>query len=241
MLQYQGEANNQDCVSEILDICGGITVADYPIIDLTRRFNFALDLYFGWAFKADGQMKWDDFNETSPAIDTQDITATNRYKLSGFTMKIQNIIKLELLDSDGDNVKIEVDTMNLLKERQASFDEVYTNAGSGTPTKYIILGDFIYLDKVPNFTKTDGLLIYPDRPASYMLYTDTTKVPGVLPLHIREICELTSYYWMVDNGLMSRGEFEQFKTIIGTKVKDSFSDRTKNIKKGLSVIVESNK
>ena len=102
MLQYNSEANDQDCVSEVLAICGDITTNDYPIEEITRRFNFALDTYFSWAFEADGQMPYDDFNETSPPIESQDIVSgTNRYQLEDFTNKVQNIIKVELLDSDG--------------------------------------------------------------------------------------------------------------------------------------------
>lgn len=240
MLQYNSEANDQDIVSEILDLCS-TTINVYTIKKLTREFNFALDQYFSWAFEADGQMKYDDFNETAPPIDTQNITATNRYKLSAFTMKIQNIIKLELLDTDGDNVEIEVDTMDELKARGENFEDIYTNASSGIPSKYIILGDYIYFDAIPNWTKTDGLQAYVDRPASYMTITDTTKVPGILPLHIKEVCMLTSIPYKVKNKLMSASEGESMKNLIGDKVKKEFSRRTKNIVKGFTVTKEDNR
>jgi len=239
MLQYNSEANDQDCVSEILDLCS-TTLNVYTLKQITREFNFGLDTYFGWAFEADGQMPYNDFNETSPPIDTQDITATNRYKLGAFTLKIQNIIKIELLDSDGAIVKIDVDTMDKLKTRGDNFDDTYVNAESGIPTKYIILGDFIYFDKIPNWTKVKGLLIYPDRPASYMVVGDTTKVPGVLPLHIKHVCELTSMPYKVKNNLMSHGEAEQLKNLLKSKVQKDFARRTKNQKTGFTVVNQDN-
>ena len=242
-MQYNSHATDQDCVSEILDICGGATTDDYSLNAITRRFNKdGLDRYFFLAFKSDGRWNFDDLNETSPPIDSQNIVlGTNRYKFSDFAEKILSVLKIELLDADGDIVKIKPDSMNELEERGDNFDEIYVNPDSGIPTKYIKYGDFIYFDKKPNWSKTAGLLAYFNRPASYMLTTDTTKEPGVPIIHHQYLCRKAALPFLIQKRLSQRGDIAQMIIEDEKGIKEHFSRSPKDQRQGFTVKKQNNR
>lgn len=165
----------------------GATVTTYPNKDKTSDINDALDWYFGHAFKAGKNWEFDDINKTSPPIDTQDIVSgTNRYKVSSFTEKIINLIKLEVDDSAGTGLALTPETLDsfgnvigsasgqLSNYSGQSFDDIYVNATSGTPTHYLKYGNFIYLRPKPNYNATAGLKAYFNRPASKFEFVAVT-------------------------------------------------------------------
>lgn len=141
--------------------------------------NDALDWYCALAFNAGSEWSFDDINQTSPPIDTQNIVSgTNRYKVGAFTEKIINLIKLEILDSNGVGQFLIPETFNSLGSiypgnasgqlypfSSQTFQERYLNAPSGVPTNYIKHGDFIYLWPKPNYSIASGLKAYFNRPA----------------------------------------------------------------------------
>jgi len=148
-------------MQEIDRICN-TTKTEYSYRDKSARISDALDWYFKLAFKSGKDWNFDDINETSAPIDTQNIVSgTNEYKFSDFTEKILGAIKLEILDSNANGLSLIPETMADLKGK--SFEDVYVNAGAGTPTHYIKYGDFIYLRPNPNYSEADGLMAYFDR------------------------------------------------------------------------------
>ena len=140
---------NDGLVQTLNRLCG-TTVNNYSFKAKTADINDALDWYFQLAFKADKRWSFDDINKTSPPIDTQDIVSgTNRYKFGSFTEKIINLIKLEILNSAGNGLALIPETFddfgNVLgivsgqvsSSGSRSFDDLYVNADSGTPTHYV--------------------------------------------------------------------------------------------------------
>jgi hypothetical protein len=240
---YNSHATNLDCVSEILRICG-TTVAGYPLNDITRRFNSSLDEYFSLAFQSDGRWSFDDINETSPPIDTQDIVnGTNRYKFGTFTETVINLIKLEILDGDGNGHSlIKEDWENLGQTRegnesgvitgvnQDTFQELYLDPASGRPTHYIKYGDFVYLRPSPNYSETAGLKAFFNRPASYMAATDTTKIPGVPVLHHTALCRMTALPYLIENQLPHATIIAQLVQQDKLMIEEHFAQRTKDMK-----------
>ena len=154
-----------DGIIQTLDRLCGSSVNTYSFKAKISDINDALDWYYSIAFKSGLNWELDDSNETSPPIDTQSlVSGTNRYKFSSFTEKIINLIKLEILDDSGQGLNLIPETMDNLS---ASFQELYLDtANTGTPTHYIKYGDFIYLRPFPNYSETDGLKAYFNRPAS---------------------------------------------------------------------------
>lgn len=171
-------------------------VANYPIKNKVADINDALDWYFRLAFKTARGWEFDDSNETLPPIDTQNIVSgTNRYKVSSFTEKIINLIKLEILDSDGNGHDLIPETFDTLGtpvlgnasgviggSGGSNFQDLYLDPSSGLPTHYCKFGDFIYLRPSPNYSETSGLKAYFNRPASkfeFVTFTVTQASPGV--------------------------------------------------------------
>lgn len=173
----------------------------YPYKAKMGDLNAALDWYFGLAFKSDGRWTFDDINQTNPPIDTQNIVSgTNRYKISAFTEKIIDLIKLEILDSSGaghnlypemiDSLGNVVPGANFLGVTTGvigptfgnSFQQLYLNAPAGLPTNYCKFGDFIYLRPNPNYSLAAALKAYFNRPALKFNFTSATvtiATPGV--------------------------------------------------------------
>lgn len=200
-MQFNSHATNQDCVSEILKICGA-TTATYPLVDITRRFNSALDDYFSTAFESDGRWNFDDINQSNPPIDTQNlVSGTNKYKVGSFTEKLINLIRLEILDSSSVGYKLKPESFQDLDDEGSSFETAYSTSTTGLPTRYLKYGDFIYLRVTPNYNKTGGLKAYFDRPASYMASTDTTKVPGVPVIHHNYLCRKAAVPFLIEKNL----------------------------------------
>ena len=195
-MQLYNPITKDSIISEVWRICGA-NENNYTIRDIIARVNSALDRYLHLAFPADARWNFDDINETSPPIDTQSIVSgTNRYKLSAFTETLLSLIRLEILDSAGAGLFLIPEKMDDLGKIYSgntsgrvggissnTFQELYVNASSGTPTHYIKYGDFIYLRPNPDYSETDGLLAYFNRPASkfeFLAATISNASPGVL-------------------------------------------------------------
>lgn len=163
--------------------------------------NEALDWYFPIAFKAGRNWEFDDTNQTLPPIDALNIVSgTNRYKVSSFTQKIIDLVKLEILDSAGTGHVLFPEKIDALGVTPigpnyygntsgmlgagvvGSFEQLYINAPSGLPTNYCKFGDFIYLRPKPNFSLAAALKAYFNRAAlkfSFIPVTVTIATPGV--------------------------------------------------------------
>ncbi len=236
-MQYNGDANSQDIVSEILSICGA-TTAVYSLNDITRRFNSALDDYFSIAFENGKGWNFDDINQSSPPIDTQDIVSgTNRYKLSDFTQTIISLIKLEIEDTDGNGLEL---TPEIITDLPESFEERYINTDSGTPASYCLYGDYIYLTPKPDYNRTAGLKAYFNRPALYLTPSDTTKVPGVPITHHTALCRMASLPFLIEKGKRQAGSIAQLIMEDKRNIASYFAGRN-GVKPALGIIQENNK
>lgn len=171
-LVNNGLANN-------LDRLCGTSVTNYSFKDKISDLNESLDWYFDIAEKASSNWNFDDSNNTTPPIDTQDIVSgTNRYKFSAFTEEITDLLRLEVLNSSGVGQPLFPETLdtfgNIIGNTSGqisgvtsqTFQETYLNAPSGLPTNYIKYGGFVYLRPKPNYNYTAGLKAYFNRPAS---------------------------------------------------------------------------
>ena len=177
-MTYQSDSNGNDCITEVLAICGA-TTNTYSVNNITRRFNLALDSYFDIAQDAAGNWPFDDVNQTDSGISTQDIVSgTNKYKISSFTGSAVNIHGVTILDSNGT-----LRTPSKENFLEVDFETDYSTTYTGTPSYYLLYGNWIYLRPSPNYSETAGLRVYSDRTPLYMLPADTTKEPGVPKKH----------------------------------------------------------
>jgi len=195
-MNYNSESSNQDVVSEVLLMCKA-TIATYPLNDLTRRFNAALDEYFDLAFDSAGVWPFDDVNQSSAAIATQALTSgTNAYKISSFSGSVTNILGLTILDSDGNVRQMTPEDFD-----PNTFEQSYTTDDTGTPSYYTKFGDYIRVRVTPNYTNASGLRAYVERNPLYMTFSDTNKEPGVPKKHHMYLCRKTALPYLVENNM----------------------------------------
>lgn len=175
---YLSSSVNWGLIENMDELCG-TTVVNFPIKSKISKLNESLDWYFSIGEQSANNWNLDDTNNTTPPIDTQNIASgTNRYKLTAFTEEILDILKLEVDDGSGVAISLTPETLDSFGDSVGdssgqisgvsggSFDDLYVNAPSGIPSKYIKYGDYIYLDKKPNYNATSGLKVYFNRPAS---------------------------------------------------------------------------
>ena len=191
----QLSSNLNDGLVEVLDNICGTDVTVYPYKKKVVHLNDALDWYKGIAQRNGYAWPFDDSNLTTPPIPTQNIVSgTGKYKMTGFSSEVVDLLKLEIDDGTGVAKTLYPETLesfgNYLGNLSghvggwtgASFDQLYVNASAGIPTKYVKLGDYIYLDRIPNYNATNGLKAYVNRPSSKFLFvsaTVTIATPGV--------------------------------------------------------------
>ncbi len=241
------DAQNLGIIQNIDRFCG-TSVTTHPIKNKVADSNDALDWYMDLAEKASTNWNNDDSNNTTPPIDSQNIVSgTNRYKLSAFTEEIEEILKIEVDDGTGVCKALLAETLNsfggeigptsgqISEVSNGSFDDTYINAPSGVPTAYIKYGDFIYLNRKPNYNATSGLKVYFNRPATKFLFypvvanTDNTltaaahglvandtvlfETDGTIPTGLTA----DTLYYVISSGLTS-GVFKVSATLGGSEV-----------------------
>ena len=185
-----------DGIFQTMDRLCASTINTYPLKKKALDLNDALDSYCGIAFESDGQWTFDDINQTSPPIDTQNlVSGTNRYKVSAFTEKILDLIKLEILDPNGNGLSLIPEQINNLGQNWVgntsgqlygsalqNFQRLYLNPSPGTPTNYVKFGDYIYLRPSPNYSISAGLKAYFNRTAlkfNFITFTVTSATPAI--------------------------------------------------------------
>lgn len=150
---------NGGIIDEVLRICG-VTNAVYSNKSIIARVNMALDRY--WKLASDAALKasFDDENQTSAPIETQNlVSGTNSYKVSSFTSNILQFLRLSVLDSGGTETDLVYEEFDSIEE----FNYKYSTDITGLPNRWTKIGDYIYLYPCPDFSKTSGLRAYVNR------------------------------------------------------------------------------
>jgi len=218
-MQFNSHSDDMDVVAEVLKQCG-CSVTNYPLKDIARRYNFALDWYFTLAFLHGKGWNFQDINQTSPPIDSQNIVSgTNRYKFSDFTNKIIGAIRVELLTAAGKGKYLDRDDFRNLAEPNEgnesgriadvgynTFQEKYVDAAAGTPDQYCVYGDYIYLNKKPDYNESNGLKIYFNQAATHIAPTATDTPIQIPIIHAKELCRYTAIPYLRENKIISKSE-----------------------------------
>jgi hypothetical protein len=192
-MQFSGESDSRDIVTEILTICKA-TTGKYSLKSIARRVNLGIDRFLEIGHEIAG-IKVDDINRTSAPLGTQTITlGTNAYKIASFNGSATNFTKLEILDSGSRSFELIEDSAI-----EINFNQDYSTSITGTPTNFLRLGDFLYLRPTPNYTLAAALKAMIERPAIYVLSTDTTFQPGIPPQFHEWLCQYGSQKYLEEN------------------------------------------
>lgn len=170
----------------------------YPLEDIARNSNMAMDRVSSLIMKADNKWEWDDTNETDLPIGNYDLVDGQQdYPIATTHLKIHRV---RVKDSAGNYVVLEPTNRRDLTDSEL-------NATSGTPRKYDKLGNSIFLYPKPSASGTTlsaGLEVQFQRGASYFLSTDTIKTPGFASQFHRLISLHASLDYCEANGIKDR-------------------------------------
>lgn len=172
----------------------GANANNYPVADIVRNSNVALDMAVTMILQADARWQFDDSNATDLPIGTTALVSGQQdYSFDDEYLMIKSI---ECSDSTGNWHKLEpIDNMD---EDEALSGFETTN---GLPKYYDKMGESILLYPAPNYSiaPTDspagGLRAYFQRNIDYFVAGDTTKVPG-FATHLHYFIPLyNAYVW----------------------------------------------
>lgn len=176
-MQFNGNADGQDLISDITFLLGGVDINRYLIKDRTRSINERQRMIWSSIFSAYGGWLFMDDNssDTSTGLPYADQTITASQGLYQLPTTALTII--------GAEIKYQNAT-TLFKLKGLTHEEFLSAGGDATfptpstPWAYLPQGDVMRLLPAPNYTQAASLRIYFD--AEFLIFTssDTTKIPG---------------------------------------------------------------
>jgi hypothetical protein len=217
--------------------------------------NSAMDDFMAIALQSSGNWAFDDTNHDDyPIISTDIVSGQRDYSVleDQDGNPILDIYKVVISDAQGNGRELEPIEVTANDHRHAHWDiSAFYNGTttSGVPNKYAKTGNGIFLDPVPNYNRTGGLLLYVNRAASRFTYTDTTKKPGVPALFQKYLWLKPALDYARRNNLSSypRIEAEVIKLEgmpsrgIQGAIQRYFGRRERDIRKGMRSAYSDNK
>lgn len=217
--------------------------ADYGFISgntsrlkgLTADVNLAFDEFLGLAFRSDGTWQFDDSNHSDyPIITTNIVSGQRDYN---FTTDEQGNLILEIdkvLIADSSGTFREMKPVDAQSENDTNGFWDGTNP-SGSPVAYDKTANGVFLNPIPNYNATNGLKVYINREASYFVYTDTTKKPGVPGIFHRYFAIRPAYDYARRNNLATLGSLSVELQRLEAGIKEHFAFRNADKRKRLTV------
>lgn len=183
LMQYNSSATNQDIISDITDLLGGIGTADYSLNARTRSVNIEFSKVWTMVFEAYGGWKFvdDNLSSTSDAAVYADQTLTSGTSLYGLPTGAITVEGVAIKNSGGTYENLipisSEDFLNMGGEARFT--------STGVPRYYYPIGDVVRLVPAPNYTvASTGIRVYFGQDISTFAASDTTKVPGFAsPFH----------------------------------------------------------
>ena len=207
----------------------GANDTSYPLANKVIDVNLALDEALATIFSIGGTWQFDDKNHTADPVITTNLVASQRdYH---FTVDEQSNVILDILEvwamngSSGDYIKLE--RVDRARGAPTTMDD--GNDTTGTPTKYSLMGNGIFLDLIPSYSATSGLNIIINREASYFVAGDTTKTAGIDGLCHDFLYLKPAYEYARDHNLAVREVLYRDLQVATQKLKDRYKIKERNI------------
>lgn len=237
-MQYNSHATNQDIVSEIKRICGTDT-SSYPLVDMTRRANMALDRFVFLAMTSNSSWQWDDLNNTSdlPIGTTNLVSGQQDYVFASDVLFVEKV-----LCKDSAGTWQELTPVDVVDSKDASRN-IWTlpSSNSGSPTRYDKFANSLLLDPIPNYASSSGLKVVFQRGPSYFISTDTTKSPGIPSIFHGYIARFASLPFLIENSKPAKNDIAALIAVDEDSIQDYFSARSKDVRRRLTVSQENNR
>lgn len=142
--------------------------------EFTRHNNITMAKIWNWIFQSSGDWKYDDDNQTNLPQATQNLTSgTYKYALPSEALTISGVEYLQAVGGTWTKLKPMTEA-----EWKDYWPQGEFGKDTGLPEFYMIKGNTIILDLIPNITVANGLKVYFDRGSVAFAPSDTTKSPG---------------------------------------------------------------
>lgn len=214
------------------------TTSSYPIAAKTVDVNSALNWFFILANYAAGNWRpVDDTNQTDyPVVYFDLVSGQQDYS---FTVdeqgnQILDIEKVRIKDPNG-----KFFTLRQIDKDEITDGELDTTI-SGTPSRYYLTANGIFLVEKPNYSTTDGGEISVSRTGSYFLTSDTTKKAGIPWVFHEYLALRPSYFYCLAKGLPQASAYkialygEDGKGGVEAAIKKRYSRRNRDFQSALS-------
>lgn len=190
----------------------------------TAEVNLALDRVLSLIFKSDNRWQFDDSNhEGYPTITTSLVANQRNYSFVEDTEgnMLLEIRRVYILDG---SIYREIDPVDEMSEHGMFDGQNLT----GTPYRYGKKADGIFLDPIPASTVSLGLKVEISREASYFLYSDTTKKPGISGLFHEYLAIQPSAEYAKINTLSNAVALENRRIEMEADIKNHYDKRSKD-------------
>lgn len=229
----------------------------YPIADLVRNANIAMENAVGLIIAADGRWQFDDSNYTDLPIATTDVdpNGTNQQDYE-FDSRWLDITRVEIKDTLGNWRLLKPFDQEDLKRGVLSSYESLLIPGDvsltdylktpGMPILYDKLGDSLFLYPKPNYTQAASLKVWFQRKMQAFGVGDTTVEPGFMSnLHsyisicmaydyaaLKQLPQLNTLATLKQGfeGIPERGIIGKIQTAYARRAKDEISRMRNNVR-----------
>src|SRR3990167_501128 len=231
-MQFNSHADQLDIVSEIKRLCGTDT-GSYPLKDMARRVNTALDRFIFLAATANGAWQFDDLNNTTTLpIGTTDIYSGQK----DYTFASDVLLVEKVLAKDANGTWQELEPVDIVDSKDGARN-IWTlpASNSGSPVRYDKFANSLLLDPIPNYNSDEGLKVVFQRGPSYFASTDTTKTTGVAAIFHTYFARYAALQWLIENAKSQKNDVAALVAQDEKAIKDFYSFRPKDKRIGLRV------
>lgn len=217
-MQFSNETTKQGIVQKVRFLTK-TTEETYPIEDITREVNNALDAYWVIAMQASNMWNLDDTTYSDYAVATTDLILNQSdYAMPAGLIDVEDVF---LLNSANTWVR-------LLPIHQLEYPESLDTLTSSDPIYYEKKADGIFLYPPAQENKTNGLKLHYRRIPNYFLITDETREPGIPAIHHEYLTLPPSYMYNIKEAKAIKNDFVNLKQMQEENIKQYWSRRGKD-------------
>lgn len=156
----------------------------YPLAQIVRNSNRAMDKAVSLILKSDGRWQWDDSNQTDLPIATADLASgQNDYSFAVSHLRIEKVM---IKDGASGGWK-ELGKLDITDPDISAYLTGTQPSSTGVPVGYDFKANSLFLFPSPSYSSTGGLKVWFQRPSTYFTAGDTTKEPGFASIYHRYI------------------------------------------------------
>lgn len=227
---FSDVATQGGMIQEIDRICG-TTDNTYSLLAKTARVNQALDRFVVLALQADDEWQFDDINAIDLPVATTNIVS-GQYDYT-FAAELLSITKVLVADVNGAFQEIpQVDQYDW--PARNIYRQPISNGG--TPNRYDVNANSLFLDPVPNYNGSSALKVVFKRNALKFVSTDTTTQPGIPVLFHPYLCRYAALPFLIEKKLPQRGDIASQIAVDEVAIGDFMANRDRTRPTRLQVV-----